>query len=259
MAETETPLIKPPRRWHFEWLLPVLLKPRTTFRKIGSQSGALWQTPILILIIAALLEVAATGMVRKIQAATGQIEYPQGFEYYTPEQQAQYTQAMQSTTGPAFLFVLPALVSAAKVLAGWLLVGGLLHLLLTLLGGRGDTRAVMNLVAWAGLPFALRSLVRAVGIFLSKQSIAANGLSGFIAQDGGNGSLFLAALLSLIDIYLIWHIVLLLVGVRATNGLSWTKVLTGVLSTLLLVVGLQALLNFGLSKLSALTIIRPFF
>lgn len=39
-------------------------------------------------------------------------------------------------------------------------MGGLLHLVLTMLGGRDSTGGALNIVAWAALPFALRDLVR---------------------------------------------------------------------------------------------------
>ncbi|MGH2524117.1 MAG: hypothetical protein ACRDH2_16545, partial [Anaerolineales bacterium] len=72
-------------------------------------------------------------------------------------------------------------------------------------------------------------------------------------------SAFLAAFLGLIDIYLIWHIVLLVFGVRAGNGLATAKAAGGVLLAMLLVLLLQALPGFLFAQLSGLNIIRPFF
>jgi hypothetical protein len=246
-------------RWHFEWLLQLIFKPRATFQKIIAQGGANWQVPILVLLVTALLEVFAAGYVRQSVAATGEIPLPPGYEYYTPGQQAQYMQAMSSTTSPVFVYVLPALLAAGKVLIGWLLVGGILHLVLTLLGGRGDTGTAMNLVAWSGLPFAVRSFVRAVVIIIGRKLISSPGLSGFISPDGTNTMLFLSSLLSLVDIFLIWHWILLVIGVRVSTGLSRAKVIGGVFFTQMLILLVQVLINFGMSQLSDLTIIRPFF
>jgi hypothetical protein len=72
-------------------------------------------------------------------------------------------------------------------------------------------------------------------------------------------SLFLASLMGLLDIYVIWYIVLLIFGVRAGNGLSAGKAIAAVLITVLLVLLVQALLGVAFSRLGSLTIIRPFF
>jgi hypothetical protein len=58
---------------------------------------------------------------------------------------------------------------------------------------------------------------------------------------------------------LIWHVLLLITGVRAGNGLSLGKATGGVLVTIGLVVALQALLDFLINRLGGLTIVRPFF
>jgi hypothetical protein len=157
------------------------------------------------------------------------------------------------------MYVFPAIAALLGVWIGWLLVSGLLHLVVTLLGGRGETLYSVNLVAWASLPFVARDLVRMVSMLISRQLIEKPGLSGFAAPDPGGGVTYLAALLTVVDIYLIWHLLLLVIGVRTGNGLSLGKGSGGVLFTIGLVVGLQALLDFLINRLGSLTIIRPFF
>jgi len=259
MSESEiTPSVDRQRHWRFDWILPALFRPRKTFPQIVARAFSNWQVPVMLLLVAALLEVIAAGNVRRVAAAAGEVSLPPNFEYYSPEQQAQYMQASSATSSPAFLFVLPGLAAIGKVLLQWLLVGGILHLVLTLLGGRGDTGTVMNLVAWASLPLVIRSLVRAISIFSTGQLIASPGLSGLVTSDGGSWALFNIAWLSLVDVYLIWYVALLLIGVRASTGLPWMKVIGGVFFTVLLVLLGQSLLKFGMSKLSDLTVIRPF-
>jgi hypothetical protein len=65
--------------------------------------------------------------------------------------------------------------------------------------------------------------------------------------------------LSLIDIYLIWHLALLVVGSRAVSNLTAGKAWAGILITMSILTALQALIAFGLQKAGGLTIIRPFF
>ncbi len=259
MTETVAPPLEPPRRFHFGWLFPALLRPRPTFAVIASQTSDVWLTPLLVLMLAAVLNVIAAGPIRQAAALSGQAAPPPGFEFYTPEQQAQFYQAAQATSGPVFVYVFPAIISALSVWLGWLIVVGLLHLVLTLLGGRGSARPAMNVVAWASLPFAVRDLLR-IGFMIATQRLVGHpGLSGFAPADGGGLSLYLGGLLSLIDIYLIWQVILLVLGVRHTDNLATGKTVSGVIATVLVVMLLQAVPGFIFAQFSALTVIRPFF
>lgn len=263
---TDTPLppapVAPRRlsRFHFGWVVPVFLRPRQAFADIVAHASGSWLTPLLLLTLAALLQVIASGYVRQQMAFMGQIQLPPDFQYYTPEQQAQFMQTAQATQSPVFLYVLPAALRIGQIWLGWLLVGGLLHLVLTMLGGRGDTGAALNLMAWAGLPLGVRDVVQAVAIFSSGKLIQSTGLAGFVDVTAGNtGAVFAAAFLALVDIYLIWHIALLIVGVNAGTALARPKVWGGVLATLLFVLSFQALVGFGLAQAGGMSIVRPFF
>jgi hypothetical protein len=157
------------------------------------------------------------------------------------------------------VYVFPALSALLGIWLGWLLVGGLLHLVMTLLGGRGNTMGAMNLVAWAGMPFALRDLVRGAALLVSRQPIDNPGLAGFAPLDATGFVAYLAAWLPVIDLYLIWHIVLLVLGVRAASSLTIGKAVGAALFTVLLVLAVLALIRFLTGQLGGLTIIRPFF
>ncbi len=149
MADTLPPAPTSPRRFHFDWLIPALFRPRSTFAAIGAYSGSAWLTPLLALTLTGLLRVAAAGPIQQSASLSEQQSLPPDFQYYSPEQQAQLQQATQATSGPIFVYVFPAISAVAGVWAGWLVVVGLLHLVLTMLGGRGSTRATMNVAAWA--------------------------------------------------------------------------------------------------------------
>jgi hypothetical protein len=259
LTDSQPVLYKRPKRFYFEWVAGVIFRPRQIFQKIAEQHTSVWLTPMFILTLTTLILVLANGSVQQKMAQQGEVSLPPGYEYYTPEQQAQFQSAMSATSSPVFVYVLPAIAGVFKVWMGWLLVGGLIHLLLTMLGGRGDTGSAMNLVAWASLPFVLRDLVRAGALLATQRTISAPGLAGFAPSNGTDWSIFLIAFLSLVDIYLIWHIVLLTIGARTTQGLTGAKAAMAVILTILLVVSLQALVGFLTGKLSGLTIIRPFF
>jgi len=261
MAETTlSPVpLKRPNGLPFQWVFPMLLRPRQTFAEIAAQDRPVWFLPMLILSLTSVAAVLAAGWLRRMAALSGQVTLPPDFEFFPPEQQAQILQAIEASSGPVFMYVFPTLAVLIQIWLGWLLVGGLVHLTLTLLGGRGHTRATMNVVTWASLPFALRALVRTIALLATRQLIANPGLSGFGPVDGTDMSLYLTAFLSLVDIYLIWHLVLLAIGSRAVSNLTSGKAWGGVLFTMTILIALQALIAFGIQKAGGLTIIRPFF
>jgi len=246
------------RNNRYSWLVGIFVRPRVTINQIAAQSNGAWVLPLLVLSLFALVNVASSGWLKQVAAQSGQVQLPPDFQYYPPEQQEKFMQAVAATSGPAFVYVLPALARILTVFVGWLLVGNLLHLVLTMFGGRNTTTSTLNLVAWAGLPFALRDLVRTVAMLLTRQLIQAPGLSGFAPTQAGKLSQYLVHLLSLVDIYLIFHLILLGLGARTIGGLSARKAWGGVVVTMLVLIGLQALVGFGLAQLSTIQVVRPF-
>jgi hypothetical protein len=263
MATIDTVSLPDEGGWHFDWLVPLLTNPRATMARITAVSESVWHAPIFVLIMTALGRVLLAGSIKQTAALSGQVILPPGFEYYTPEQQAQFQQAMAATSGPVFTYVLPAIVAVLGVLAAWFLVGWLLHLVLTMLGGRSGSGQVLNIVAWATLPYALRDLVRMGSMLNTEQLLSHPGLSGFAAEIGANWSAmwsaYLASLLGLVDIYLIWYLVLLVIGIRLANGVSRRRAWTAVLGVVIVITLIQATPALIAAQFSDLTVIRPFF
>lgn len=247
-----------PRSVQFSWIWRVLFTPRKAFAEIAAQNRGVWIIPILLLSITTLVLVLVAGPIKKAAAINEGPNLPPDFEFYSPEDQARFLQSAEATQGPVFMYVFPALLSLARVWFGWLLVGGILHLVMTMLGGRGSIGSTMNMVAWSGLPYAVRDLVRIVAMLITDQLVKSPGLAGFAPAGEAWYAVFLGKLMAYLDIYLIWNIVLLAISVRIATRLKLTKTLFGVLLTILLVLGLQALLGYLTTLLSGLTITRPF-
>lgn len=247
------------RRWHFDWVLPALFSPRRMFDRIAAATQSVWRTPIVILLLATLGRVWVTGNLNKAAADSGQINYPPGFEFYTPEQQAQFQQAITGMNTPTFHYILPAILGVVLVIGAWLVIGWLLHLALTLRGGRGSSQQMLNVAAWAILPFAVREGVRIVVMMNTDQLIVNRGLSGFAPADGSMVGIFLTAVLSFVDIYFFWSIVLLAVGAQRAEKLSGRKTWVTVIVTMLLLLALRAAPAVIASQFQDLTVIRPFF
>jgi hypothetical protein len=247
-----------PRRLHFEWLLPIIIKPRKAFEQITHAPNAVWLTPLLLLMALALVRVITAGVIGQMSGG-GAAELPPDFQYWSPEQQAQYMQAQSASSGPVFAIIFPSIISLLALWVGWLILGGVFHLALTLFGARSSTATTMNLSAWALIPFGVRDAIQIIGMIIMQQPIRGPGLAGFAPADAGMIGTALVACMGLIDIYLIWHVVLLVVGANASGGLSRGRVWASVLVVMILVNGGQALLTFVGAQLANLTTGGGFF
>ncbi len=246
-------------RFKFNWVPQVIFSPHKAFQKIASAQTAIWLTPLLVLSCMVLINVLLTGKLKNQATMSGEVSLPPDYQYYTPEQQAQYMQAIQSTQGPVFVYVLPAIGSLLGVWIGWLVLGGVLHLVTTLFGGRGSTALSMNIVAWGSLPLALRALVQVIFMLVTQKLIGSPGLSGFSPLGDSGWVIFLGQFMRLLDIYVIWQIILLAFGVRFSTGLSTTKSTLGVILAVSVILLLQSGLAYAGSMLGNLSITRPFF
>jgi hypothetical protein len=184
----------------------------------------------------------------------GEVTLPPDWQFWTPEMQENYMRAQQATQGPVFNYVMPMVGSLTGLWVGWLLLAALLHFGSTLLGGRGSMQSALNIVAWASLPFAVRDILRIVFMLAAGHAILSPGLSGFTTTPG-----FFAQLLARLDVFLIWQVILLIIGFAVADGLPRGKAVAGVVVVLLLVLLAQAGLGALSSNFGGLAVQRPFF
>jgi hypothetical protein len=111
--------------------------------------------------------------------------------------------------------------STVTTLLGYLLRGLLVLVLGLVLGGRASFKQVFRMGVWTTLPFVIRNVIQLIATAVTGR-IPVSGLAG-LAFGAGNVSPVLAAILGNIDIYLIWSLILLGVGVAATTQLSRIK------------------------------------
>lgn len=252
---TDITLEKPSaRRFDFSRLLSTLTRPRRAFGEMAVESRATWLTPMLVLSVTAILVIVVAGYLKTQAAMMGEVELPPDWQYWPPDMQENYMQAQQATQGATYVYVIPAVIALTVLWVGWVLVAGLLHLGSTLLGGRGSMQGALNIVAWASLPFAVRDLLRVVFMLSTGHTITSPGLSGFAASAG-----FLSQLLSRLDIFMIWYIILLVIGFALTDGLPRGKAILGVVTVMLIVVLTQAGLANLTSGFGGQAVQRPFF
>jgi hypothetical protein len=254
----------------FKWLLTIFIRPRKTFAQIAVQPRKQWLLPLLVMSVAALIHanVAARTSVTmlpglggvpdgNIQIMNGEDFDPSSFDEMGDEN-ADVIEITDTGILPAsnpapsggVSWLITGIGSLIRIWGGWLLVSAMLYLALTLSGGRVENRPLMNAVAWAGLPLALRDLVRIVSMTLTRQAILNPGLSGLWIPGDSMLSRLLLALLNMVDIYLIWHLALLVIGGKAVSGLETGKALKAVLIPMLILLLLYALGTVGVQTLA---------
>ena len=250
---TETISAKQPvSRFDFQRAFGTLVRPRQTFSATIAEARSTWLTPMLILSVTALLLVLVSGYLKSQAALMGEVTLPPDWQYWTPEMQDNYMQAQQLTQGKVFIYAIPLVSAWTSLWLGWVVLGGLLHLGSTLLGGRGSMQGALNIAAWASLPFALRDILRVVYMLSASHAITSPGLSGFAT------SAFLVQILARTDIFLIWNILLLIIGFSIVDGLPRGKALVGVLIVVIILLVAQAGVGTAISGFSGTAVQRPF-
>ena len=244
--------------FHFEWILPVIFRPRKTIEKITSQEKPVWLTPLVVVSVLIILAALFAGPIKRNIIQMG-LNLPENFQYYSEEQQASFMSAQANRTSPLFLYVFPILTSLAGLWVSWFLLSSLLHLSLTLDGSRAQNVRSYNLAGWSLLPLGVRLLVQIVAMLVTKTVVSSPGLSGFLTGDIKGFAAFGAALLGLIDFYFIWQIILLLVGVRPLSGLKRSPAWMATAVSIVILMLLQAVPGFLSSALSGLTASTPFY
>jgi len=245
---------RPARRFDLSRVFGALIRPRQIFTDLTSESRATWWTPMLVLSVTAILVVLVSGYLKSRAAMMGEIPLPPDWQYWTPDMQNNYMQAQQATQGSTFMYVIPLVGALTSLWVGWLLLAALLHFGSTLLGGRGSMQGALNVVAWASLPFAVRDILRIVFMLSASHAIVSPGLSGF-----SSGAGFLTGLLARADIFLIWNVILLIIGFGIADGLSRNKAAVGVIGVMLLVLLAQAGLGALGAGFGGIAVQRPFF
>lgn len=208
--------MSPTQKIHFGRVLPFLFRPRPTASAV-LQKDATWLTPLLVvsLLLVARVWLSAPQPVT-LEGEAGQALVPEsGSPAPLPDESLP---AEAENTGGGGLF--PAVGAVLGLWLGWLLLGVLLFIGLVINGGQHTLTELLNLVAWTSLPLGVRQIVRLV-TSLAAPSLAANppGLAALAQALSGPGALFLNSSLALIDLYLVWQVILILLGLGQISNL----------------------------------------
>lgn len=247
-----------------QWLGGIWFRPKATLQKILAYEKGVWIIPLLILsglqIVKSLVEgparsnAAQAEMMKKMMEASSQMGMGGGGGAVDPG-----AATSNFSTGPIATILLPALGGIAAIWIVWILFGSMLHLSLTLAGNRNNATTSLNLMAWASLPVAVRLVVQIIATLVSGQLISSPGLSGFIDASAGTGVSFAANMLRSVDLFLVWQLVLLVVGGMVMGNISRGKAIMSVIICMLVVLALQAIPGTISTMLSGLSMGSSFY
>ena len=231
MSEETTPA----RRGPLRLLLGMIARPRATLEHLREHGARTWWAPavLAVALTAAPIVVAGPIVAREtreaILASQEEIAQQRG-RALTDEQR---NEMVAYGASPLIITVFPAAGGVALLAVRWLAWAGGLYLAAMALGGRSTFRAIFRMVVWTWAPLILRGLLQTVYIGASGQAIAHAGLSGFgqgepaagelVAAPLNLGGMLLVGFLSRVDLFMLWNLVLLIVGVRVMTRLSRQK------------------------------------
>ena len=219
-------------------LVGIVLRPRATLEYLASRGGRSWWAPCLVAVLFAVLPIVAAAPItarqtRKAVQATQEMMGERVGSGQSADQEAQMEQAMSMAASPLITAVFPAAASVVGLVVVWLAWAGALYLIGTAMGGRSTFRQMFRTVAWTWVPFALRGLLQTIYILASGQAIDNPGLSGFvrngqpvgemISAPPGAGHMLVVSLLARLDLFLVWNLVLMFIGVSVVTRLPRRK------------------------------------
>lgn len=239
-------------------LLPGMIdRPRATLAIILATPRWRWLLPALLCLAASafLLLVSAEELSQQalLQQGVAMQALEDQMQEMTEAQQAQLRQQMATFTSPLILGLTGLATGAVALFIGWLLGAGVVYFGLAISGEAVLYASLVAAFSWTWLPFALRDLVSA-GWTLATGVVRTNpGLSYFVATgdalaDARNPLWLLAGA---IDLFWLWHIVLVYALIKAARPRGGAVALTIVYIFIYLVVRLApamlaSRLSFGL-------------
>jgi hypothetical protein len=238
----------------------VIVRPRATLAYLSAHGARSWWLPALLVVVltAAPLVVSAPITARQARDAILEAQEQMAEQRGQTLSDEQREQLVSVGASPLITTVFPTIGAIVGLLVGWLVWAGGLYLAGMALGGRSAFGTLFRTVVWTQVPFAVRGLVQTTYVLITGQVVANPGLSGFVGRDRSAqgmvaappalGQLALQSFLARVDLFTIWNLVLLVIGVRAVTQLSGRKslLLTLLVWVLLTVLSLAPVVVGGL-------------
>jgi len=234
-ASAPAPAAPAPKPNSFQRIIGVLFSPNETFASIARQPD--WVVPLVIILVLSL--VGGLVFAQRVDFGAG---IRDAMEQRGNVPQDQIDRAVRIGTAAAKIFSYCAPVVSLIIL---LIIAGVILLAFRVMGGEGDFRQALSVTAYAWMPGVIKSLL--ITIIVAVRNVSATELPtvlrsnlAFLVSLKQNPLLF--ALLSKLDVFTIWLLVLLIIGFAFVSGFSKAKsaaIIIGlwVVATLLSLIG----------------------
>jgi hypothetical protein len=228
----------------FGTLPGVLFRPQATFQRMRDAERGHWWVVAVLAVIALLIfsavQVPIQSQLVQSQIATQTAGGGPGGPGGQDAQAGPGAQAVGPGGATGILAIVGIVGGLVALFLGYLLHAGLLFLLGLVMGGRASFRQVFRMAVWTTLPAVLRNFAGAIAVII-RQELPAPGLSYLLTNtEVRDLPAFVTAILQTLDIYRIWTLILIGVGIGATYRLSRGKSTAVALIYWILTLGLIA-------------------
>lgn len=218
----------------FQRIIGVLFSPDATFASIARRPD--WVVPLVILLIMSMAAgVVIAQHVDFGSAARDAMEQNKNMS----QEQIDRAVKMSASIGKVATYLSPVLS-----VIGLLVIAGVLLLAFRLFGGEGDFKQAFSVTCYASMPSVIKGIVMLIIILAKGGIIPAQALAtlvrsnlGFLADYKASPMAF--ALLSSLDIFSIWYLVLLIIGFAYVARVSKAKSAVIIVSLWILVLLLK--------------------
>ena len=193
--------------------------------------GEVTERPRLWLLAAALIVVVSMAMLwftaplQIVRANEAQAQVIERMTANMPADQARLVRESAKDMTLSRYLLTTGLVGAAMAALGWVVRGAVVHFSSMALGGHSQWPATYAVCLWAMLPYAVRDLLLTVYTLVTQKVPEHAGL-GFLVASGDllqDSRSLQYALLSNLDPFVLWHLLLLAVGIAVATKMGRAK------------------------------------
>jgi hypothetical protein len=223
----------------WSYLISIIDRPQATFEALAANPRWKWILPLVFACVIAVILIWVTAPYTSEYGdqATRQQLAERGMSAEEIEEVMADTAQFRS---PMFIGIAGSISGVVILGIIWVVTAALFYFVSLIAGAELKFGSVFVVVAWSTLPLTIRSLVHTIWIALTQKFPVYNGLAalqttGDQLKDAANP---MVALLSFVDIFWIWHIILLVIGLAVAAKFSRTKAFFIVLLYAALSIGL---------------------
>jgi hypothetical protein len=192
-------------------IINIFFSPAKVFLSLKEKPS--WALPLVIVLVFTALTAVVTVISTKDIAMAKQEEILK--ERGMSDEQIQQAKVFMTGPMPAIFGAIGAIIVTGVIL---LIFALLINVLLPPLGGTGSFARVFSVVSHSALVMVPGSIIRLLLIFLTKSIYATTSLAAFTPNLARNSIPF--QLLASLDLFVIWEMFLVAMGIRITNDVK---------------------------------------